>query len=491
MTEGSGAVVSVRRWPEFTALEGVLDACLADVSGLEAIVRPGQTVVIKPNLTADAPASSGGTTHVELVEALVRRAQRYGAGRVVLAEGTGAFGDRLETAFLHGGWREMAAHTGAEIYNLDAGPHLEVALADRRYPGALPFSRLALEADVLISVPCLKTHISTDYTVALKNSFCMVPQWKRSEIHAQHLLEEALVDINRIRRADLVVVDGWDGAEGVAGGEAFTRPAGARVMLVGADPVAVDVVSRQVIAQHLWTRYLAWAAEDGVGVGDPNAITVRGDGLAVCRHPFASPVDELHETMPWLHIHDRGACSGCRCLVTGALWRFRRQRSRGLLSVVFGPEAGSERLEGHVFAAGDCARGCAAADTFVAGCPPPAEAIIRALEETGCVCRRCATLARGIVAELQPEVLAHLRVSASGAPVHVGAEVQRDAWHLELLVGDCMARYAHVNRERARQFGLDPEQDIAWVAGCPAQVGEVREAAERLGTRLAGRVAGR
>ncbi|MBN1401970.1 MAG: DUF362 domain-containing protein, partial [Anaerolineae bacterium] len=260
-------VVAIEPWTDFDAVGRVLGACLASLGGMESIVSPGQRVVIKPNLTADAPASSGGTTHMELVEAIVAEVQRCAPGEIVIAEGTGRFGTALETAFLHGGWREMAARRGVTLHNLDGGPHREMSPENPRYPHPLPFSELVLNADVFISVPCLKTHISADYTVALKNSFSLTPQSQRSQIHREYLIEESLVDLNRIRKPDLVVVDGWDGADGVAGGNKFERPAGARLMIMGRDPVAVDVVSKEIMGLAMRTRYLNWAIADGVGVG--------------------------------------------------------------------------------------------------------------------------------------------------------------------------------------------------------------------------------
>ncbi len=477
--------VALRHWTDFDALDQVLATCLADLGGMEHFVRPGQTVVIKPNLTADAPASSGGTTHVEIVEALVRQAQRCRAGRVVVAEGTGAFGASHETAFLHGGWREMAARTGVELYNLDVGPHTDIVLDHPRYPFPMPFSKLVLEADVFITVPWLKTHISADYTVALKNSYCLVPQWKRSEIHSQYLLEEALVDINRIRKPDLTVVDGWDGAEGVAGGNSFRRPAGARLMLLGADPVAVDVVSRALMEQTVRTRYLEWAIEEGLGVGELDAIGVRGDPLEECRRPFMSTTADLCDEMPQLTVHDRGACSGCRCLVSSAVRRLQGQKMLRPLQVVFGGEGDLPALDGSVLVAGKCAKCFGDAGIYVEGCPPHGEAVMKALDETGCFCHQCRDLAHAILPELPAELLDHLRVVASGTQVHVGSQVKRHEWHLVLLLGDCMERYAQVNIERAAQFGLDPERDLAWVKGCPAHDADARAAVEHLKAGLA------
>jgi uncharacterized protein (DUF362 family) len=474
------AVVAIEAWTEFDAVGRVLAACLASLGGMESIVSPGQRVVIKPNITADAPASSGGTTHMELVEAIVAEVQRCAPAEIVIAEGTGRFGAALETAFLHGGWREMAARRGATLHNLDAGPHREMSLENPRYPRPLPFSDLVLNADVFISVPCLKTHISADYTVALKNSFSLTPQTQRSKIHREYLIEESLVDLNRIRKPDLVVVDGWDGADGVAGGNKFERPAGARLMIVGRDPVAVDVVSKEIMGLSMRTRYLNWAIADGVGVGDPERIEIRGLSLAEGRSPFMTPAEELVIEMPGLTVHDGNACSGCRVAALSAMRRFVDQKLLKPITVIYGGEGEPAPTTQDTLVVGNCAKAHAALGTHVAGCPAQMDELIAAIEATGCICQTCKHLVEEIVPEIPEELGAHLRITAAGGEVFKGEAVQRGAWHQELLVGECMRRYARMVRERSAQFGLDPERDVIWLTACPPTLEDVRGALAQL-----------
>jgi uncharacterized protein (DUF362 family) len=483
----TNARVSVRRWESFDEVDDILEQSLNDLGGIQRFVDPGQTVVIKPNLTANAPASSGGTTHVEVVAALVRLVQRCDPARIIVAEGTGRFGTELETAFPDGGWREMAAELDVELHNLDGGPHAEITLDDPRYPHAIPFAQLVLDADVFITVPCLKTHISSDYTVALKNSYALTPQWKRSEIHRQFLLEEALVDINRIRKPDLTVVDAWDGAEGIAGGTNFDRPAGARLLLTADDPVAVDVVSKEIMGITAPTRYLNWAIEEGVGIGDRERIEVLGDPLHECMRPFMSPADEVIEMMPGLQVFDQNACSGCRIPALGATRRFAYQKLLKPLAIVFGGEGELPDAEAVPVIIGKCAERYATSnDTHVPGCPPDVGQIIESLENSGAICLKCRELAQQALEDLDQVFLAHLRVTAAGAEVHMGEKVTRGEWHLELLVGQCMQRYARIVNERAAQFGLDAERDIVWLEDCPPSADAVREALATLQHNMAG-----
>lgn len=473
-------IVTIRHWSEFHQAGQVLAACLADLGGLERFIRPGQTVVVKPNITASGPASSGGTTHVELVEALVHQVWRCAPSRIVVAEGTFTFGTTQEAGFPVGGWREMAARTGVELYNLDAGPHTELTLPGARYPHPLPFSQFIVDADVYISVPCLKTHINCDYTVALKNGYGLIPGWKRSEIHRQYLLEQALVDLNRIRKPDLVIVDGWEGAEGIAGGSSFTSPAGARLLLAGDDPVAVDVVSRQIMGLPGRTRYLDWAIENGVGVGDPARIQVTGLQVADCCRPFRWPAHELMELMPGLVVHDLGACSGCRSAALTAAYRFAHQKLLKPLTVVFGKEGEPPPCSADTIVAGDCAAHLGHLGMHIAGCPAGVPEIVAAMERLGCICQRCHDVAHQALAGFAPASLPHLRVAAAGSEVFVGAEVKRTEWHQELLVGDCMERYAAAVLERSPQLGMVPGKDVVWLRGCPVEEAEVRAVLQRL-----------
>ena len=469
-------IVSIRPWQRLVEAADILQELLTDLYGPQPPVKPGATIVIKPNITANAPSSSGGTTHVELVEAIVEQARAWSPGRIVVAEGTGAFGTAHETAFPIGGWREMAARQGVELYNLDAGAHVPVMLEQPRYPEPLPVSRLVLEADLFISVPLLKTHISADYTVALKNSYALIPQIKRTEIHRQYLLEEAIVDISRIRPPDLIVVDGYDGAEGIAGGTDFERPAGARLMLAGSDPVAVDVISRQIMGLNMRTRYLEWAIAEGVGCGDPDAITVRGPAPEGLCRPFMTPSEELCERMPGLTLCDRDACSGCRVAVLAALRRAHASRLTRPLTVVYGGAKAGTESDDVMLYFGDCALKAAGEQAGVRGCPPDSGAVHSALLRLGVLCQQCIAPTLEALRGLPSELLATLRVTAAGEMIYAGEKMDLYRPHRALIVGECSADYARVVRERAPSLGMDPEADVLFVPGCPSESGAIREA---------------
>jgi uncharacterized protein (DUF362 family) len=484
-------IVSVRPWTVFSDVARLVHLCLEDLGGISQFVKPGQSVLIKPNLTADAPPCTGGTTHVEIVDALIDELKTCNPSRIIVGEATGRFGTSVETAFPNFGWREIAARQGVELANLDGGPHQEITLPNPHYPRPLPFSQLTLDVDVFITVPLLKTHINADYTVSLKNSYALTPQWKRSEIHGEYLLEEALADLNRIRKPDLTLVDGWDGSEGTAGGAKFERPAAARLMLASGDPVAVDVVSREIMGFSASTRYLHWAIEAGLGEGSLDKIEVRGMALEQAYHRFMTSGEELELLQPGLFFCDQTACSGCRAIAQTAIQRFAAQKLLRPLNIVYGKEgdpalfAGAADPGAATLLVGNCASRYVgqpdmAGAEHVPGCAPKGGDIVAALERLGVYCTKCKALAEELLSELPADILPYLRIAAAGTQVYAGDKVQRDQWHLELLVGECMGRYARVVMERASQFGLDAERDVVWLTQCPPSREQVLAAVERL-----------
>src|SRR2546423_12923111 len=66
------------------------------IGGVSRFVRPGQTVLIKPNQTVYFSAEEGCTTDPYLIGAVIRLAKEAGAARVQVAESSGGVFDSLK-----------------------------------------------------------------------------------------------------------------------------------------------------------------------------------------------------------------------------------------------------------------------------------------------------------------------------------------------------------------------------------------------------------
>ncbi|MEA3339692.1 MAG: DUF362 domain-containing protein, partial [Chloroflexota bacterium] len=323
---GAPAEVAIARaatWPVSDAeVESLVRQAVALAGGLDTIIETGATVVIKPNLAVDANTERGITTDPRVTRVVVRLAQEAGAGQVIIAEGSASCAGGCETqrptveCFHDCGYdadRNMVDDvTHVPLVDLnDAGgfdqrnPNLvrEVHLHSGLIWSNYWLPNLILDSDVLIGVPVLKNHTYTGVTLALKNQFGVAPLdiyhspgshcWKGALSHDPANLGRHIVDFNLARPLDFVVLDGLRGVIDGQFGWTITDPP-MRLILAGADPVAVDTVGALVMGYDPATiPHLSWAEGAGLGVADVSLITVRGLRVSQARQDFPAPYGDI------------------------------------------------------------------------------------------------------------------------------------------------------------------------------------------------------
>ena len=134
--------------------------------GLDEIVNSDSRVLIKPNLFRPEPSGMGLTTDCRVTEAVTRMVLELGAKSVVIGEGSGAGYDfdgshSTEEAFRVSGTADVAHGLGVELRNLNRDAFVEVTISRPYVMDKVRVARTALESDVIISVPLLKTHLRT------------------------------------------------------------------------------------------------------------------------------------------------------------------------------------------------------------------------------------------------------------------------------------------------------------------------------------------
>jgi uncharacterized protein (DUF362 family)/NAD-dependent dihydropyrimidine dehydrogenase PreA subunit len=222
------------------------------LGGMGRFVRPRQRVVVKPNLLLPSDPAKAIVTHPAVVRAVVLLVREAG-GEAVIADNPGVVPVRergWQSAYDKAGWAAVAEETGATLnksIEAQQRPHPEGQLLK-----LVDTSSFVTEADVLISVPKLKTHALMGYTGAVKNLFGTVPGATKFGYHAKlqsaERFAEMLLDLVCFVQPALTVMDavvGMDG-NGPSGGDPF--PIGA--VLAGADPVAVDVAALELVGRE-------------------------------------------------------------------------------------------------------------------------------------------------------------------------------------------------------------------------------------------------
>src|SRR5207244_5713811 len=162
----------------------------------------------------------------------------------------------------------------------------------------LYLSRTVATADVLISLPKLKTHHWAGATLSLKNLFGTLPGicygWPKNELHWRGI-DNSIVDIALTRTPDLAVVDGVVGMEG--DGPLNGTPVRTGVLVMGADLVAVDATCCRLMKLDPGRiGYLVMGAQKRLGHLAEAKVRQLGETIEGRARPFDT-VDL------WKHIH--------------------------------------------------------------------------------------------------------------------------------------------------------------------------------------------
>lgn len=253
---------------------------------LQVDVR-GRRVLLKPNIV-EYEADRVINTHPALVAGAAQALLRAGAASVIVAEGPGHRRD-IEYLVTSTGLFDLLRDVGVRFVDLNHDDVREVALGSR-FTGLtslkLPVELLA--ADLVVSMPKLKTHHWAGITCSLKNLFGAVPGavygWPKNLLHWRGI-ENSIVDLAATIRPGLAIVDGVVGMEGDGPIMGTPKPVGCVVM--GQDPVAVDATCARVMGLRPERVPYLEAAGEFLGNLPAGAIEQRGERLERFRTEFA------------------------------------------------------------------------------------------------------------------------------------------------------------------------------------------------------------
>lgn len=240
--------VSIVRCPDYSDTKKAIAEALDLLGGLEKIIQPGDRVLLKPNILAASPLESAVTTHPSLVASMCEFVLQAG-GKPIVGDGAGiSRPEATSKALKVSGIEEAARQAGARVVNFETAGFTLVDIPDSLQFRKLYIANPVLEADVLISLPKLKTHELTYYTGAVKNFFGTLPLRCRKEIHLlgkRDLFGEAVADVYSAVRPSFAVMDGIMGMEG--NGPSHGKPVNSGVILASPDCVSLDIVAAEMI----------------------------------------------------------------------------------------------------------------------------------------------------------------------------------------------------------------------------------------------------
>jgi uncharacterized protein (DUF362 family) len=205
-------LVRATTYEDGDALQASLEALLAPLGGMAAFVKPGDRVLLKPNLLTGARPQKECTTRPEVVYAVARMVQAVG-GQPFLGDGP-AFGSALVVAKANG-YLPLLEELQLPVVEFHGMRYQTVSDTFDH----LRLSKEAMEADVVINLPKVKSHVQLTLTLGVKNLFGCVPGKMKAWWHMEagkdaDRFGEMLVETARAINPNLTIVDGILGHEG-------------------------------------------------------------------------------------------------------------------------------------------------------------------------------------------------------------------------------------------------------------------------------------
>ncbi len=221
---------------EREALKASIIALLEPLGGIAAFVKPGQRVLLKPNLLTGARPGKECTTRPELVYVIAQMVLEVG-GQPFLGDSP-AFGSAKGVA-IASGYQQLLDELNLPIIEFQGQRYQTVNQGFNH----LLLSKEAMEADVVINLPKVKSHSQLVLTLGTKNLFGCVPGKMKAWWHMEagkdvSRFGEMLVETARAINPNLTIIDGIIGHQGNGPSEGEPRMLG--ILGASTDVFALD-----------------------------------------------------------------------------------------------------------------------------------------------------------------------------------------------------------------------------------------------------------
>jgi uncharacterized protein (DUF362 family) len=283
-----------------------VESLFNSLGGLQDVVKPGDKVAIKVNLTGGVntyppPAGTTATesylTHPSVVRAIGELLRDASAKEISIVEAVWQW-----ESYLKWGYLDLAVSLGAVLIDLNSpepyGSFASVPVGkDWFIYKKFTFNRRLEEVDAFISVAKMKCHWLCGITQSMKNLVGLVPfkyyertagDGYRTGFHGadnetKHRLPRVVMDLNRARPIHLSLIDGIqtvEGSEGPWNQDLQLKKPG--ILIGGKNPVATDAVAVAAMGFDPTTDY-------------PNAPFLRAENHLNIAHQLGLGSNRLSE----------------------------------------------------------------------------------------------------------------------------------------------------------------------------------------------------
>ena len=259
-----------------------LGEAISLIGGLKELDSP---LILKPNICTGNDHTGCANVKIEVIETLVDhilKENRDTEIRIVESDSMSKYADK---AFKRYGYRDYVDRLSSlgvniSLHNLSKSPLTQYTY-DGYYFKNPELPSILADMGTIVSVALAKTHSLTMITGALKNLFGLLPRKDQAFYHPN--IHEVILDLNRMFRSSLCLIDGRMGLEGVISG----KPRSLGCIILGRNPISVDAtMARAMGFDPSKIRHIVEAERHGLGSLNPKVV---GDVLKDFQVEFKTP----------------------------------------------------------------------------------------------------------------------------------------------------------------------------------------------------------
>lgn len=285
-------------------------------------IQKNSRVVIKPNLLAPATPDLAIVTHPLIVKAVAEYVLDRGASpQISDSSAVGSFDKVLKES----GVREALSGLNVVFKEFRESSTVDVGEPFKK----IEIASDALNADILINLPKLKTHMQMELTLGIKNLFGCIVGMKKPEWHFRtgvnrELFAQLLVKIYKAVNPSITLIDGILAMQGQGPGKRG-EPRHLGVLLGSNNAAALDMtVCRMLGVPHETILTNKFAMEQGLS---PDEIKVDGELplIADFKLPEITPLVFGPRTFHGVlrrHLVQRPECDDTLCKLCGECWKY-------------------------------------------------------------------------------------------------------------------------------------------------------------------------
>jgi len=272
----SSPIVTLTRCDDYKrpAIAEAIEKHFNLLGGLEKFVKPGDSVLLKPNFIAPRSRRHAAQTDPAVILETARLLKDFGARPFVADSPAWTTTSTCVKALK---MDESLKQLSVPVRQLDEPKKCRVGTKKIR----VGISSVALDADVIINLPKFKSHQQLVATFAVKNMFGCVSGKKKALWHfrkgsRQDEFCELLIDIYRFLNPALTIIDAVTAMDGRGPIRGRARPLG--WLIGGTDPIACETICAKLVnIEPEDIPIIKTAKQTGFGCSEPEKIQIAGD----------------------------------------------------------------------------------------------------------------------------------------------------------------------------------------------------------------------